>query len=377
MNLVSFEKEKNKHDYILIVLICMSIILLLYSSLYLWNYYSKNDLLIYFPDNINSEGKKLNPNEIGDSIGGILNPIIGLSASVLTFLAFYIQFKANKEQREFFYVGLLKEKQKHELEKEEEKLSEIKFHKSNVQIFKILINSMLGYYVESGEELIKFIKKENEKPLEMNVLVFVTNSSYENFQKLDLRDLYNSVFFSFENMDIEWEKEFVNLLTTLDFYEKLLYDVKSKYEYHVKIKSDNLNKVGARLNKKIGDVLVNPLLNNLNGIDDYLAIVYNRTPDNEPIVPDEEFQGVDFQKLQDVFFSKFLSSLKDKFDETNDELYHQNLDFFSINNKKIGGEKFQTMHYIENLKNKYDSYLTRDNKNLEGIRSFIDKINIS
>lgn len=368
--------KKNKTDIVLIILVVTSLFLLIYSVVYCINYYYNGDILFYYPNNVDDEGKLLNPNEIGDSIGGIMNPIIGLSASVLTFLAFYIQYKANKEQREFFHIGLAKEKEKHENEKREEKLREIKAHKSNIQILKALINSMINYYVQSGKELKTFIDKESQKPLDINNFAFVTNSSYESFQKLDLRDLYNSVLYSFTDKDIEWEKDFVNILTTLDFYEKLLNDIKKKYEIHVKSKSDNLNAVGKRLNEKIGEVLNNPLLSSLDGIDDYLAIVYNRTPNDEPIIPDEEFEGTDIEKLQDIFFYKFINSLKNKLDETGEELYYQNLQFFNINNKEIGGEKFQTKHYVDNLKQKYNSYLTEENSNLKDVKELIDKIQI-
>lgn len=37
--------------------------------------------------------------EIGDTIGGIMGPFIAIVASLLTFLAFWVQFKANQQQR--------------------------------------------------------------------------------------------------------------------------------------------------------------------------------------------------------------------------------------------------------------------------------------
>lgn len=377
MDIEPIKQKKNKNDYILILLISLSVLLLIYSVIYLFNYYSNNDILIYFPENINSEGKKLNPNEIGDSIGGILNPIIGFTASILTFLAFYIQFKANKEQREFFYIGLEKEKNNFKAQKEEEKSKEIKNHISNIRILKILIESMINYYTETGKNLYSFIEKEKEKPLNMNIFGFVTNSSYENFQKLDFKDLYNSILYSFENSDELWEKDFTNFLTTIDFYEKLINEIKIKYEHHVKTKSANLNAVGEKLNAKIGDVLINPKLNILDGVDDYLAIVYNRTPNNEPIIPDEEFGGTDIGKLQDVFFSKFIKSLKIAYDETQEEIYKENLEFFSFTNKSIGFEKFQASNYVDNLQQKYDSYFSENNESLKSVKKFVNKINIS
>ena len=41
-----------------------------------------------------------NTGEIGDTIGGIMNPFIAIVAALLTFFAFWVQFEANKNQRE-------------------------------------------------------------------------------------------------------------------------------------------------------------------------------------------------------------------------------------------------------------------------------------
>ena len=41
---------------------------------------------------------------IGDAVGGILNPVIAIGAALLTFLAFYIQYQANRQVQEQFKV---------------------------------------------------------------------------------------------------------------------------------------------------------------------------------------------------------------------------------------------------------------------------------
>lgn len=40
-----------------------------------------------------------NTGEIGDTIGGIMGPFVAIAAALLTFLAFWVQFKANEQQR--------------------------------------------------------------------------------------------------------------------------------------------------------------------------------------------------------------------------------------------------------------------------------------
>ena len=37
--------------------------------------------------------------EIGDTIGGIMGPFVAIAAAILTFFAFWVQFKANEQQR--------------------------------------------------------------------------------------------------------------------------------------------------------------------------------------------------------------------------------------------------------------------------------------
>lgn len=68
--------------------------------------------------------------EVGDTIGGITAPFIAVGASILTFIAFWVQFKANEQQREDIHI-----------ERFENKFYElIRLHKSNVEEFSIGVN---------------------------------------------------------------------------------------------------------------------------------------------------------------------------------------------------------------------------------------------
>lgn len=88
--------------YLVIGFIC-------YLLIYIFSFYYHNDLIHHLPSNFYYEDSKesfrvktLTPNEIGDAFGGSLAPIIGLLGVILTYLAFYIQYKANKDQLEIF-----------------------------------------------------------------------------------------------------------------------------------------------------------------------------------------------------------------------------------------------------------------------------------
>lgn len=103
-------------DMIQFILIIISILTMGYSIYYLITYYSENQILKLPPRNYNIKNEHLSPNEIGDTIGGILNPIIGISGSILTFLAFYIQYKTNRTQVILFNENQIEQNKTYEKE---------------------------------------------------------------------------------------------------------------------------------------------------------------------------------------------------------------------------------------------------------------------
>ncbi|RZJ52243.1 MAG: hypothetical protein EOO44_12445, partial [Flavobacterium sp.] len=55
--------------------------------------------LIMIPMLFYSNKKLDNIGIIGDTVGGLLNPIFAVPATILTFLAFWVQYKANQQQQ--------------------------------------------------------------------------------------------------------------------------------------------------------------------------------------------------------------------------------------------------------------------------------------
>lgn len=58
-------------------------------------------IICYFPALFTESGRLdfRNTGQIGDTIGGIMGPFVAIAAAILTFLAFWVQFKANEQQR--------------------------------------------------------------------------------------------------------------------------------------------------------------------------------------------------------------------------------------------------------------------------------------
>lgn len=81
---------------------------------------------------------------IGDTIGGTMGPFVGIAAAGLTFLAFWVQFKANEQQK----VDLKEQKDRSNLENFQNTFFElIKLHKENI--------NELSYYKYDGKDVVR------------------------------------------------------------------------------------------------------------------------------------------------------------------------------------------------------------------------------
>lgn len=85
---------ENKNDKVIIGLIILSFLLIVFSLL---------APIIFTKITTNPRYNFKETGAIGDTIGGLMNPFIALAGVFITFLAFYMQFKANKIQIDLFH----------------------------------------------------------------------------------------------------------------------------------------------------------------------------------------------------------------------------------------------------------------------------------
>jgi hypothetical protein len=302
-----------------------------------------------------------------------MNPIIGFTGVIMTFLAFYIQYKANLTQKELFEKGLLENEKKILDEKVNAELQTVANHKVNIKIFCALINSMLEYYASTGDYKINFIKSERANPLKTNIFNFTTNASYKNFQKLDFVQLYNSIVFHFTDSNENWEIEFIQVLNYLDFYQNMISELKEKYTKHVKKKYDIFELIGNKLDEQMHNILLDDELKNLPVITEYLRIILNKDPLlNDINKPPKD--GVDFEELRNKFFVPFIKDLLRLFTINDNHNYKNILESFSQMNKKLGSEKLQSEHFADNLEIKYNKYFIQNNEYFNTIKNFKKKL---
>lgn len=103
--------------------------------------------------------------QIGDTIGGIMNPFVAIAGVIVTGLAFYVQYKANKQQRELF---LSEQKQSNsQLQKQIDNQNK----QNKIQLFESQFYEMLRLH------------RENVTEMRINGYDFEENGKLKKFEK--------------------------------------------------------------------------------------------------------------------------------------------------------------------------------------------------
>lgn len=163
---------------------------------------------------------------IGDTIGGIINPFIALAGVLLTFLAFYMQIKANQIQITQFKEGL-------EKDKELRLLIERKDYFNKLSLLKVDLIAIESDIKSKAENLKKFFENEKRFPFQTNFLMRTPSKNYSRILEIDRLSIFNG-FNEFLGHRERWIKEFSNLYNILDFLPELIRDLYDKYDYHSK-----------------------------------------------------------------------------------------------------------------------------------------------
>lgn len=166
--------------------------------------------------------------EIGDTIGGIMNPFVALVGVLLTFLAFYMQIKANQIQKKLFLDGLIAEKQK--ADDFERKDAEYKLN-----LLKIDLDNILKDINLKAHSIKTFYESEKKAPFDNNLLFRTPSNKYTRILDLDRLSIYKGFKFFLSN-EKNWLKNFNNLYSNLDFLPSFFDELYNIYDNHSKTK---------------------------------------------------------------------------------------------------------------------------------------------
>jgi hypothetical protein len=174
---------------------------------------------------------------VGDTVGGILNPLIAIPATILTFLAFWVQFKANQEVQNQFKIQQF-ESQFYEM---------LRLHKENVNSLYLTTKKKIIYpkkedIVEStvqGRAVFEHMKFELTL-----IYVIALKNFYKDDAKIRLNEAY-AIFFHGISEKYRGKHSFFDEIFELESYiDNLDYE-----NFNKKLRE------GLRLNKDITQML--------------------------------------------------------------------------------------------------------------------------
>lgn len=180
--------------------------------------------------------------QIGDTIGGIMNPFIALAGVLLTFLAFYIQFKANRLQYNNFKFEIEEQRLQFSKSQFENQFYEmLRLHKENVnelRIEQIFTNSEK----EKSREIIVGRKVFDLLKTELEILILLAKKHFPDSDiNLQLNEAYGIFFHGVKKQDnskhdfFDDAIEIQKMYGLTDFADlNRAYQYKIKTEYYIK-----------------------------------------------------------------------------------------------------------------------------------------------
>lgn len=190
----------------------------------------------FAPSLLVAEAKKEDLNftatgNIGDTIGGLMNPFVAIAGILVTFLAFYIQFSFNKFQVNLFKRQWDDTQTKYEKDKFENQFYEmLRLHKENVNELTLTTKKIISHSntnkeivenIISGRRVFEYINSELE-------LIYVVASTSFKDQKLSNEELikksYQVLFHGLDSTKVKNHLFFQNLHELQISIEELNYE---------------------------------------------------------------------------------------------------------------------------------------------------------
>ena len=301
----------------------------------------------------------------------------------MTFIAFYMQIKANELQIELFNKGLQSEREKAVREEKLDSYYKMSLLKHDLEFIEQDI-------ISKSDRIKEYFEKERSDSFETNILFRTLSKHYARTLEIDRLTIYKGFRF-FLSSDDDWLKKYSNLYSILDllpdFFEKI-YDI---FERHSK-ESHNLKmEIAADLNKlmKINSKVINDYRSQ-EGIINYLKFPASKLC-NETILKYYEIikegldgdgsriKETDLEKIDKNVLLRFLTDsliLRDDIDNF-DKRLEPIMELTSDTRKKLQYVKNRMLEVSENIEIEYNKLMVdKQPKNnyfteLKNIQNFI------
>lgn len=174
---------------------------------------------------------------IGDTFG-IMNPFIGLIGVLLTFLAFYMQIKANKLQRNQFNLSRDDDKK---LFVQTQKIEAF----DNLDLLSVNLDSIIKDIKAKGERIGEYETALRSEPFKSHILKRTPSKDYLKILEINRGAIYKAYrFFSVSD-----NADYIRLYNTLDFlpeffddfYPRVTSFIKESFDTKMKLRNDIIN----------------------------------------------------------------------------------------------------------------------------------------
>jgi hypothetical protein len=362
-------KEIKNWDSITIILLIVSVLTVIFSFI---------APIIFTEYQCNSRYDFTNTGAIGDTIGGLMNPFIALAGIILTFMAFYMQIKANQIQILQFKQGIKEEKEK---DIRNEKIDCY----NKISLLKYDIQSIVKDIFSKAENIKTYYEKEKSNSFDTNILLRSPSKEYTRILETDRLSIYKG--FQFFVTEKDWLKSFSNLYNILDFLPDFFKNIYDIYENHsndifrqkMEVRNDliefmNINSqmINAyKAEKQNIDYLNYPASKLCNEtLFKYYEIVEQSFDENKRPIKETDFHRIDIDVL------KYFLDISIKYrNEQNDfdRRLEPIIEFVSNIRRKIVLIKNRMIEVSDNIENEYFKLMI-DNKKEKSFKTSLEEI---
>lgn len=295
-----------------------------------------------------------------------------LISGLLSFLAILFVIYNIIEQREII--------NRNEIKIQEDEKND---HKSRILIMNNLLNILLREIKQIGSDMDGFYKKEVEKPTITNLMNFSPNNSFKRLSNIDYHKNYDTFKYHFQTKE-DWEKNFSNLYSYIDFYTASIQEIQSKNIYHIKDKYKRQQEINDLCQKltKLCSKQINIYLK-IDGRENYLSNKWAQLCNNLIPVYYEYLQEcqnnkelTDFRIISNEIILPFLKEGDEIRKQYGfDEYFSEKLINLGAEiRKKIFNLEYFSLQYAENIKTYYDKYYDNKSDSYINFQKLIDNL---
>ncbi|MBK9213495.1 MAG: hypothetical protein IPO14_11230 [Saprospiraceae bacterium] len=314
--------ELNKCDLITIFFIVLSILAILFSFL---------APIVFTGEQTNSRYDFSKTGDIGDTIGGLMNPFIALAGIFITFLAFYIQYRSNQIQILLFKQGLANEKEK-DLNKEKLDC----YYK--LSLLNQDLDSIIKDIKTKADKIKEYYVKERNGTIVTNIIERSPNTEYSRILDLERFSIYKGFQYFLIHRE-DWVKTFSNMYNILDFLPQFfneIYEICDKHSQDLYIKKNKVLENLMRFDTLNLDYIASKEAKNAENRNQELSLIEicNQTKTEYNNIVDACFDEnkiqineIDLQIVYDKVLGFFLENVKvyrnsnNEFDEDFKQIY--------------------------------------------------------